>query len=64
MQAQATLEPVYETFKGWREGTRGARSWAQLPAVSTAAHTEPLRVGHREPVKDPQPGPLHWRYGL
>jgi len=30
--AQAELEPVYESFDGWRESTRGARSWADLPA--------------------------------
>ena len=30
--AQARLAPVYETLEGWRESTRGARSWAQLPA--------------------------------
>jgi len=29
---QARVEPVYETFEGWRESTAGARSWAQLPA--------------------------------
>jgi len=29
---QAAVEPVYETIKGWRESTAGARSWAQLPA--------------------------------
>ena len=29
---QAAVEPVYETIAGWRESTRGARSWAQLPA--------------------------------
>jgi adenylosuccinate synthase len=29
---QAAVEPVYETITGWRESTRGARSWAQLPA--------------------------------
>src|SRR5438270_3932738 len=29
--AQAELEPVYETAEGWRESTRGARSWADLP---------------------------------
>ncbi|MDE2162505.1 MAG: adenylosuccinate synthase [Alphaproteobacteria bacterium] len=29
---QAALEPVYETMEGWTESTRGARSWAQLPA--------------------------------
>jgi len=30
--AQARVEPVYETMDGWQESTRGARSWAQLPA--------------------------------
>jgi adenylosuccinate synthase len=34
MTAQAELEPVYETAEGWRETTRGARSWAQLPATA------------------------------
>jgi adenylosuccinate synthase len=29
---QAELQPVYESFDGWRESTRGARSWADLPA--------------------------------
>jgi adenylosuccinate synthase len=32
--AQAEIEPVYETAEGWRENTRGARSWAQLPATA------------------------------
>jgi adenylosuccinate synthase len=32
MAAQASLEPVYETLEGWSESTRGARSWAELPA--------------------------------
>jgi adenylosuccinate synthase len=31
-QAQAKVEPVYETIAGWKEPTAGARSWAQLPA--------------------------------
>jgi adenylosuccinate synthase len=31
---QAELEPVYETFEGWSQSTRGARSWADLPATS------------------------------
>ncbi len=30
--AQAAAEPVYETVEGWTDSTRGARSWAQLPA--------------------------------
>ena len=34
MRAQAELEPVYETAEGWRESTRGARSWADLPATA------------------------------
>jgi len=32
--AQAAIEPVYESFEGWSESTRGARSWADLPATS------------------------------
>jgi adenylosuccinate synthase len=31
-RAQAELEPIYETVPGWSESTRGARSWAALPA--------------------------------
>ncbi|MFI4988707.1 MAG: adenylosuccinate synthase [Alphaproteobacteria bacterium] len=34
MALQAALEPVYESFEGWRESTAGARSWAQLPATA------------------------------
>jgi adenylosuccinate synthase len=30
--AQARLKPIYETFEGWTQSTRGARSWAELPA--------------------------------
>jgi adenylosuccinate synthase len=30
--AQAAAEPIYETLEGWSASTRGARSWAQLPA--------------------------------
>jgi adenylosuccinate synthase len=29
---QAALEAVYETMPGWSQSTRGARSWAELPA--------------------------------
>ena len=32
--AQAEIEPVYESAEGWQESTRGARSWAQLPATA------------------------------
>jgi len=30
--AQARVEPIYEKMDGWAESTRGARSWADLPA--------------------------------
>jgi adenylosuccinate synthase len=30
--AQAAAEPIYETMEGWLGSTRGARSWADLPA--------------------------------
>ena len=30
--AQAKAEPIYETIEGWSGSTRGARSYAQLPA--------------------------------
>jgi adenylosuccinate synthase len=30
--AQARVAPVYETIEGWQATTRGARSWAELPA--------------------------------
>ncbi len=29
---QARCEPVYEVMEGWSQSTRGARSWADLPA--------------------------------
>jgi len=29
---QARVAPRYETLRGWEESTRGARSWADLPA--------------------------------
>ena len=31
---QARVRPVYETMEGWSESTRGARSWAALPATA------------------------------
>ncbi|MBM3585134.1 MAG: adenylosuccinate synthase [Alphaproteobacteria bacterium] len=31
---QARVQPVYETCEGWSESTRGARSWADLPATA------------------------------
>ncbi|MDX2224784.1 MAG: adenylosuccinate synthase [Rhodospirillaceae bacterium] len=32
MAEQARVTPVYETMTGWQHSTRGARSWAHLPA--------------------------------
>jgi adenylosuccinate synthase len=32
LDLQDAIEPIYETLEGWAESTRGARSWAQLPA--------------------------------
>jgi len=32
--AQWELKPVYETAEGWSDSTRGARSWADLPATA------------------------------
>ena len=31
---QGRVEPVYETLPGWSDSTRGARSWADLPAAA------------------------------
>jgi len=41
---QARVEPIYETFEGWNETTRGARSWNDLPAqaVKYVRHIEEL----------------------
>ena len=35
-EIQAGVTPVYETLEGWSETTRGARSWADLPAATIA----------------------------
>ena len=32
IKAQAAVTPIYETLEGWQGSTRGARSWADLPA--------------------------------
>ena len=32
MGAQAAAKPIYETMEGWMDSTRGARSYADLPA--------------------------------
>lgn len=41
---QAAATPIYETMSGWSESTRGARSWADLPAeaVKYVKHIEEL----------------------
>ncbi len=31
-EAQKRVEPIYETFQGWKDTTAGARSWSQLNA--------------------------------
>ncbi len=42
--AQARVEPVYEALEGWKTSTKGARSWADLPAqaVKYVRHVEEL----------------------
>ena len=30
--AQERIEPIWEDFEGWSQSTKGARSWAELPA--------------------------------
>jgi adenylosuccinate synthase len=34
MQAQAAAQPIYEVLEGWSQSTRGARSYAELPAAA------------------------------
>jgi adenylosuccinate synthase len=34
IQTQAGVEPIYEELDGWQESTRGARSFADLPAAA------------------------------
>ena len=31
---QANIKPIYETHKGWKENTQGARNWSQLPPLA------------------------------
>ncbi|MEQ8825316.1 MAG: adenylosuccinate synthase [Filomicrobium sp.] len=42
--AQARIEPIWETFEGWSQSTQGARKWADLPAqaVKYVRHIEEL----------------------
>jgi adenylosuccinate synthase len=41
---QAAVTPIYESMPGWQGSTRGARSWADLPAeaVKYVRHIEEL----------------------
>lgn len=32
--SQSKVEPVYEVMEGWSDSTRGARTWADLPATA------------------------------
>jgi len=34
LRDQAAIEPIYEEIAGWRESTRGARAWRDLPAAA------------------------------
>src|SRR3569833_3059151 len=45
---QAKLVPVYETMEGWNCSTRGARSWADLPAnaIKYVRRIEELLAAH------------------
>ncbi|MEZ5874658.1 MAG: adenylosuccinate synthetase [Hyphomicrobiales bacterium] len=54
--AQAQVEPIYETVEGWTESTRGARSWAELPAqcIKYVRRLEEL-IGCRWPCSQPAP---------
>lgn len=42
--AQARVKPVYESFEGWSQSTKGARKWNELPAqaVKYVRHIEEL----------------------
>jgi adenylosuccinate synthase len=42
--AQARVKPIYESFEGWTQSTRGARTWGALPAqaVKYVRHIEEL----------------------
>ncbi|HQT65294.1 MAG: adenylosuccinate synthase [Acidocella sp. 20-57-95] len=44
MAAQAAATPIYETLEGWSGSTRGARTWADLPAqaIKYVKHIEEL----------------------
>ena len=40
--AQARLKPIYESFEGWTQSTRGARSWTELAGAGGE-----IRAHHR-----------------
>ncbi len=42
--AQTRIKPIWESFEGWSQSTRGARTWADLPAqaVKYVRHIEEL----------------------
>jgi adenylosuccinate synthase len=42
--AQFRVRPIYESFEGWTQSTRGARTWGELPAqaVKYVRHIEEL----------------------
>ncbi|MGB4106513.1 MAG: adenylosuccinate synthase [Alphaproteobacteria bacterium] len=42
--SQRELKPIYETLEGWKDSTKGARTWAQLPAaaIKYVRHIEEL----------------------
>jgi adenylosuccinate synthase len=42
--AQARVKPIYESFEGWSQSTKGARKWGELPAqaVKYVRHIEEL----------------------
>ena len=44
INAQTRVEPIWETFEGWTQSTRGARRWRDLPAqaVKYVRHIEEL----------------------
>ena len=60
--AQAEIEPVYESAEGWKESTRGARSWADLPATAIKVHP-PRRGADRRAGCDALDQPRARRYG-
>src|SRR5260370_6510877 len=55
----ARCEPVYETFRGWKESTIGITQWSELPAKAQAYLTRvqevagvPIDMGSTGPDRD------------